>query len=272
MFGKSALGLILGTLVMTSMPHHATAEDGSEVLLVLLGGQSNMDGVGRVADLSGEWAGPFPAVPLWKQGWKAVAPGLEATSSDCFGPEVSLSRALHAAWPGRDLRFIKHAASGQTLAQQWAAGNGPRYREFKAKLDSARADLNRQGQEYRFVGMLWMQGESDAMNASFASAYQVNLERLVATIRNEVRTPDLPFIMGRIAKHYDSKPPGGNATVRATQEAVAEADPNVACFDTDDIEIASYNPGHYNSEGQLELGRRFATVLLRRVDLDQSAP
>lgn len=248
-------------LIALCVTANAVAEQ--PVLLVLLGGQSNMAGVGRVADLDDKWLEPFAAVPVWHDGaWRPVKPGLVGHKPEYFGPEVSLARALHEAWPDRDVRLIKHAVSGRNLAVHWAANKGYHYKRLNAEIKAAVADLDAAGRDYQFAGMLWLQGESDTRKPDYAAAYERNLRDLVAAIRHDTKTPKLPFVIGRITPHYDSTPPAGNAQVRAAQEAVAAADDHVVWFDTDDVEMADYNPGHYGSQGQLELGRRYAETLV----------
>jgi hypothetical protein len=44
--------------------------------------------------------------------------------------------------------------------------------------------------------------------------------------------------------------------VRAAQQKVAEDDGNAAWFDTDDLKWSYY--GHYGTQGQIDLGLRFA--------------
>ena len=65
--------------------------------------------------------------------------------------------------------------------------------------------------------------------------------------------------MGRIITTFD-KPKGNGPLVRAAQETVAGDTENVAWFDTDDFD--RINKGHYNHDGQIDLGNAFAKHLL----------
>ena len=73
----------------------------------------------------------------------------------------------------------------------------------------------------------------------------------------------MPFIIGRIMLGSDTKPPGGNATVRAAQKAIADKDDNVYWFDTDTLQLAY--AGHYGTKGQIDLGKLFAEKSLAAI-------
>ena len=102
-----------------------------------------------------------------------------------------------------------------------------------------------------------MQGEDDSTSPAFAKAYQENLLNFIKTVRSDFKAPEMRFVIGRIT--YMSKLWSTTETidiVRASQQKVPEIDGNAAWFDTDDLKWAYY--GHYGTEGQIELGLRFA--------------
>jgi hypothetical protein len=81
-------------------------------------------------------------------------------------------------------------------------------------------------------------------------------------MREQFKTPEMPFIIARVLSFYGGET-GQAAIVRDSQVKVAEADPNAAWFDTDDSPIIDpeTNQGHYNAEGNLINGRRFAEAM-----------
>lgn len=231
----------------------------SETLVYLLGGQSNMYGVAPTADLTPPLSKPQSDVRYWSNGWVDLRPGL--VNPSFFGPEVSFGRAMADAKPDDAIYLIKYAAGGTNLAQQWAPPNGPQYTNFKNTVDTALMNLGQSGIDYRIAGMLWMQGESDALNSEFAAAYETNLTNFIGRVRSDVRVPDLPFVMGRVLTYFDTTPPGGAATVRVAQQAVAEQGEDAYWFSTDDLGVGAPDPGHYTAQGQIDMGNRFASTL-----------
>ena len=89
-----------------------------------------------------------------------------------------------------------------------------------------------------------------------------NLVNFITHMREQFKTPGMPFIIARVLSFYGGET-GQAAIVRDAQVKVAEADPNAAWFDTDDSPIIDpqTNQGHYNAEGNLLNGRRFAEAV-----------
>jgi hypothetical protein len=121
-------------------------------------------------------------------------------------------------------------------------------------------NLINDGKSPEIAGMIWMQGETDAQNIATANAYEVNLKNLITHVRSDFDSPNMRFVLGRITTFYDSKPAGGNATVRSSQVSVGCDFPNTAWIDTDDLQWA-YD-AHYGTQGQIELGIRFANAMV----------
>ena len=76
-------------------------------------------------------------------------------------------------------------------------------------------------------------------------------------MRSDFGAPEMKFVIGRIT--YMSKlwtTTENIDTVRVAQQKVPAIDGNAAWFDTDDLKWSYY--GHYGTQGQIELGLRFA--------------
>lgn len=226
---------------------------GATTRVFLLAGQSNMVGLGTSSELTPPLSNPQNDVNIWNNNsWEAPRPGF------WFGPEVSFGRTMADALPDDDIYLIKHGASGTNLAVQWAPPTGPEYVAFRNKVDAALTNLENASIDHEISGMLWMQGESDALSATYAAAYETNLTNFIATIRGEFNVPEMPFIVGRVLSHFDTEPPSGAAMVRAAQETVANDVDDVFWFDTDSLSQRSDFPGHYDTQGQIDLGELFA--------------
>jgi len=223
--------------------------------VVILAGQSNMVGHGQLSEL-GDITMP------------AEARLFDLNPRDgCFGPEVGFAQRFLELMPLNELWLIKYAVGGSSLLaweREWSAeraaiaddaDKGALYPRLirHVKQVSAGTDVN-------LLGCLWMQGESDSRYQRAAAQYQPNLTRMIADIRADLCQPGMRFVIGLVNPaparfRYLS-------TVRAAQRQVAQTMPNVSLVDTDGLTWHE-DELHYDTAGQLELGRRFANQLWR---------
>ena len=167
---------------------------------------------------------------------------------------MSFGRAIKGAHGGADVRLVKYAASGTALYNDWSPSGGPQYKRFMDTVRAALADLDAADTEYEIVGMLWMQGESDAQEGKGAD-YEANLRAFIAHMREQFEAPGMRFVIGRVKDFYGRKN-GGAKLVRDAQQKVAETTAGVEWFDTDGYSLA--NAGHYDGAGLIEMGKDFA--------------
>jgi lysophospholipase L1-like esterase len=245
---------LLTGLVLAATPATATTK------VFLLAGQSNM--AGYMTGLpSAAYSGTQP-VHFWNysnNGWVDLRPGFGDTAND-IGPEVGFGYALnHSIFPNDDIYLIKWGVDSTSLAGQWNPnGSGSAYNTFKSRVNAAMANLA--GQSPVIAGMIWMQGETDANNITYANAYSANLTNLIAKVRSDFSTPNMPFVVGRITDLSVYGFPGV-APVRTAQQTVPGQVGHALWINTDDLDMNPDVPGHYIASGQIELGIRFANAL-----------
>jgi len=194
-------------------------------------------------------------------GWTHLRPGFGNGGSN-FGPEVAFGRAIKDALPGDTIYLVKYAVNGTALFNDWKPTTGAQYIGFMNTVNAALAHLDNNGIDYEISGMIWMQGEADASEGQ-AAGYETNLRNFISVVRTELGTPEMPFIIARVLTFYEN-PVGQADIVRAAQVAVAESTPYVSWFDSDNYQVANpiSNPGHYGTQGQLDLGNDFAAANL----------
>jgi hypothetical protein len=234
----------------------------------LLAGQSNMGGRALIGNAPGSWKRPQADVLLYHgsdyaadSGWIRLRHGSANVPSPArlFGPELSFGRTLADGRPGERVALVKYARGGTSLAAHWDPDTGPYFRRFRETVTGAMRELHELGYAPEIRGLVWMQGEEDAGHAEQAAAYAENLSRLVDAVRTIAGDEDLPVVIGRI-----------NAPQRRFREPVrraqdeAGAGPHAAVVSTDDLPLR--DAAHYSAEGQLALGRRFATKILAIFD------
>lgn len=242
----------------------------------LLGGQSNMVGTGLNSELPPPYDSEQEDVNFWKDAWKPLAPG-HGDELNQFGPEVAFGRAIKDGLQGDTVYLVKYGSNGKSLYHDFKPHTGNNYIEMMRTFREALKNLDDSGIEYEISGMLWMQGESDAYESQ-AEAYKSNLVNFIKAMRTEFDVPEMPFIIARVLDYYGgTEPPKiGEQTdptqasiVRATQVNVAEKMNHVCWFDTDGFEVVDpeTNPGHYGTQGQLDLGRSFASAILKFISV-----
>ena len=246
--------------------------------VILLGGQSNADGRAISAELPSSpinLQAPQTDVDLFYKveggtaNLTSLRPGLSQTSQ--FGPEITLGRSMADFWqhePSTRVAIIKYANGGTNLELQWkaggdgsTAGDGPEYVTFQQTVQQGLAALAAAYPSaiLDLQGMVWMQGESDAVRG-YQDQYEANLINFIADVRATYGA-DLPFIVGRLSIHQTNIAAEPLETVRTAQTAVAGADARVALIDTDSFGIKSDNL-HFDALGQQALGQSSAGALI----------
>jgi len=288
--------LLLGTLL------NGQSSRATDFHVYYLGGQSNMDGYGYVAELPAELATPQDEVMIFHGNtapdnaevdgrglWTRLQPGhgagfeSDGTTnhySNRFGVELTFARTVQRRFPDRHIAIIKYSRGGTSIATEAAAGFGcwdpdfkgrngvNQYDHFLATVRHAFADtdIDDDGTPDRLIpaGILWMQGESDAQSTTeIAERYQSNLRRLMDLIRASFRQDDLPVVIGRIS--YSTKEPPTwkhGEMVRAAQAAYVGSDGHAALVVSTDSYGYS-DPWHYDSPGYIDLGREFASAMMK---------
>jgi hypothetical protein len=223
----------------------------------LLGGQSNMGGNGVAAELPSPFSAPQTAVKFWNSNstdWVALRGGF-GNSSASFGPEVTFGYTLHNLFPNDDIYLVKYGITSTSLAVQWKPdGTGAAYNTFKTTANAAIQNLVKNGKSPVIAGMIWMQGEEDSYTEATASAYHANLKSFITTVRSDFDTAKMRFVIGRILT--TTGPAEYNALVQESQMTVPNEVGCASWFSTDDLQIG--NVGHYGTQGQIDLGIRFA--------------
>jgi hypothetical protein len=253
--------ILTGLLVSFSLASTSlSAETEKPIKVFLLGGQSNMAGQLKEywADVQSPYKDPFPQIQLWhnkRNQWGPLAP------THRLGPEIGFGHAIAKALPNDEIRLVKYAINGTALYNDWAPTDGPQYIGFMQAAQGALADLDASEVPYEITGMLWLQGESDAVE-KMGAEYEQNLSAFIEHMRSTFNTPAMPFILARVRDFYGK---GEQAQmVRTAQQALAEQMPNVAWFDTDDLNPL-VNGGHYGLAGTLEIGKRFAAAYMEAI-------
>ncbi|MEN8188165.1 MAG: sialate O-acetylesterase [Bacteroidota bacterium] len=268
-----------------------------------LGGQSNMDGYGYNSELPDSLKSEFKNVWIYHGNpsadekedggigvWESLKPGhgkgfssdgQKNKLSDRFGIELSFIRKIQSYYPNEKIAIIKYSRGGTSIDSTVARHFGSwepdfvgktginQYDHFLKTITNAfeTHDIDKNGELDKLIpnGILWMQGESDAFNEQVALRYYDNLKRLMDLIRATLRTDDLPIVIGKISDSWNNKE--GKVwkygeLVQYAQEKYIRTDKNAAI-----VRYTRYykysDPWHYDSNGYIDLGEKFAEAVYR---------
>ena len=197
-----------------------------------------------VGSSGGKWLGLGPQQGLFKRGH--------------FGPEITFARKLVAN--GRRPAIFKFALGGTQLEDRWKRpGQGGLYDQMVRELDKARREFGKSGHRLVFGGLIWIQGESDAMDAGSAARYQENLTVLLNDFRSKVAgNPRLPVVLGVDEQHkFVVRRP----IIVETQKSLANADPKIVFTTMHHLRKADGT--HLTPKALAEHGKRLASAYLQ---------
>jgi len=272
-----------------------------EVSVFFLGGQSNMEGYGRLDELPPELRVALPGAWIFHGNpapdgdedggagiWAPLQPGHgtgfrsnggENYHSEFFGPELSFARRMLDLNPSSSIALIKYSGSGSALDSvagqefgSWSRSLDPgsrknQYDHFRRTVQNALADRDIDGdgapEDLRVAGIVWMQGEADATVREAADQYTTNLSAFVSCARAILGSADIPVVVGRIS---DS---GNDPTGTVWQFGPVVRDAQRRFVENDHRAVLvtttdgySYSdPWHYDGAGYIDLGSRFAEAM-----------
>ncbi len=169
----------------------------------ILLGQSNMDGYGKWIEYPESMRVKRKDILIVRNGrWVPMVPDQKYN-----GPEISFAHEMKKAYPEDIIGIIKVSAGGagiRAFIPNWSEENadisedayhGPLYKKLKQQIDYVKSDPNA-----IFCGILWKQGEKDAIKKIYAEGYLDYLKEIVEQIRQDTGVSDLPLFIGT---YYD---------------------------------------------------------------------
>lgn len=246
------------------------------VKLLLLLGQSNMEGAGNGEALPQDYqVSPDRVSLFWRGRWQRLRPycrkdkklGITRTA---FGPEISLGHELAKRHPDENFAFFKYAVGGTRIVDWLPAKEEENLSDSSggkmSLYSSFMKDLKRATTGFHpiYIAVLWLQGESDSRTREDAEKYEENLRAFIKVLRENLGREDLFFVIGEVSNVADKY----TETVLAAQRRISQTNPHVILLQTQDL---GKHPDrlHYNTEGQIQLGVRFADILSKYKIIEQ---
>jgi hypothetical protein len=225
--------------------------------LFLLMGQSNMEGCGALRRTD---TVPVLGILMLDRHdqWRVAAHPIHYVARKAeggfFGLGIDFAQALSSQRPGITVGLIPCAVGGSSL-DEWQPGE-PHYERAVRRARLARANG-------RLKGVLWHQGETDAMDPHAATTYRARVVRVFRQLREDLNQPDMPIVVGELGRKISQSEGIEDEQLRIINEAlndVPELIANTRCISSEEL---SYKPDrlHFNRRGLQELGRRYAAAI-----------
>lgn len=247
--------------------------------LWVLAGQSNMQGVGDLQDvttphlkvsalgMNGKWTQATEPLHWLEDSPDPVHSGDPATRAERSKKE----HATRTKGAGLGLPFgsamadqtqvpvgLVLCAHGGTNMDQWSPskkgeGGGSLYGSMLRQVKLAGGKVK---------GVLWYQGESDGMvGQAVADAYSKKFAAFIAAVRDDFGQADLPFYYVQIGRFVNNGDPKPWNTVQEAQRKLAETVPHTALVSVIDLPL---DDGiHVGTAGLKRVGERLAKVAIR---------
>jgi hypothetical protein len=245
-----------GFVWLTPWPALKLEAPHRDLQIFLLAGQSNMAGRGVI---EAQDRVPVPGVFSLNREMKwvpAVDPlHFENPKIDGVGLGRSFARVLLYEHPSYEIGLIP-AAVGATNLDQWKRGGALYADAVRRTWEALKSGTLR--------GILWHQGEGDALTAKDASSYIERWSAFIRDLRADLGAPELPVVVGELCESLYHRPGGRSRFARVVNEQLALLPFNVAhCAFVSSAGLRDKGDSvHFDSPSQRELGRRYAYAFL----------
>lgn len=242
--------LKLAVCLLFSFGTYGQNKDSNKPMeLYLLIGQSNMAGRGvidsesqhtseniRTLDKNNNWV--IAKDPLhFDKPYAGVGPGLSFAQAMLEGQKNIKIGLIPCAWGGSPIKV-------------WSPG-AKYFENFPYDEAIARAKIAMQKGELK--GILWHQGESDN-DVTKSAVYLQKLKQLIANLRKDLDSPNLPFVAGEIG-HFNKQ----DYINKIVNTLPAEVE-NSAVVSSEGLTDKGDHL-HFDSPSARELGKRYATEM-----------
>ena len=238
------LALLTAAFLCTLPLHAADKPTPHPDLIFILIGQSNMAGRAPLLEADRE-----PLASTWllnNQGtWVPATNPLNIFSShrksvsmQRMGPGAGFVQRLHKELPSQSIGLIVNARGGSSI-EQWNR-DAPLYTKTLRRVRSL--------QDLEIDGILWHQGESNREDPKYLD----KIERLIANLRADLKSPGLPFIAGQVF---------GTGQVNEHIQNLPRRVPRTGYVKSNGLTV--FDKVHFDRSSQLLLGSRYADAYLR---------
>jgi hypothetical protein len=223
--------------------------------LYLLIGQSNMAGRGVIEEPAPE-AHPRVLKFTKEMTW---APGADPLHFDKpfvgAGLGTSFAATMAEADPNVTIGLVPSAVGGTPLSR-WERG-GDLYSQAVERAQAAMKDGV-------LKGILWHQGEADAMSEETATNYAARLSKMVGDLRRQLGAESVPFVAGELGRYlnptYKDGSPSFWPAVNGQIDSLPKLVTRCGVASSEGLVPKSDNV-HFDTPSLREFGRRYAAQM-----------
>lgn len=220
--------------------------------IFLLIGQSNMAGRGRLDQVK---AIAHPAISMYRDGaWQtAMEPLHQDTARAGVGLGMSFALQLVAQHPDRAVGLIPCAVGGTPLSR-WEPGGDLYQNAAVTAIAACKAGALR--------GILWHQGESDALEQELAATYFARFSAMATALRAELGGQQVPLMVGELGHFLSGEERFGHPSLINQALSRASLALPLCGLVTSEGLADDGDRVHFSAAALRELGRRYAEVFL----------
>lgn len=277
---KKIISIIMMSILTALCAFSAAGCSGGEKYPVyIIIGQSNASGNGRIADLSDKYlekeyenvsiycAGTANSTVKGKLLNVSTAVGQGSIDTGRFGVEVGIAEKftekgvkaglIKCGFDGASINLSNtNYGTWWTEISEIPVNVTKCYDSFKVALVSGLEEYKKAGYEPVIKGVIWLQGESNAGNQSYAD----DLDKLILKIRGDLNLSDLYFVAGTISYVAPGKYTEDcavNKAIRALKDK-----PNAGYVESGRYPTNPSDPYHWTGDDLVRIGEEFAADLL----------
>ena len=268
--------------------------DKQDISVVLLGGQSNMEGNAWHEYLKSdtnyaEYLTGYDGIKMSYANHEDDANkapnfqkvrigygGARSNPENTFGPDLGMAKALHDGGYDGKVVFIKFAIGDTSFyprddsGRTWRANSGKLYKGLVTYVNACLDELS-ESYNVSLDAMCWMQGESDTKSQKAVDAYENSVKDFVNALRNEFSqyNPEFMFYDAFIKWPYEwefNRP----SLINDIKEKLAEDNLHYSVIDTisakltcDKEPYGSVDLAHFDAASAIKLGQMFAQAYMR---------
>ena len=233
--------------------------------LFLLVGQSNMKGRGAIEmnpvenknilvfhSKQRQWN--IARDPLHAQG---TPDRIDGSDNSGTGPGMSFAQTLAQHDAKLRIGLIPGAVGGAPIGSY-----GKDKKLYRRSLALTQEAVKQSKLNTTVKAILWLQGESDSTKPLYQS-YEGKLLDMIDRYRSDLKNPTLPFIACTLGSYINKGPFQFVKETNKVLLGLPKKRTHTACIDARDLKGHIGDKLHYDTESQIEIGKRFAAAYLK---------
>ncbi|MBA2115571.1 sialate O-acetylesterase [Bremerella alba] len=247
--------LILLVLATSAKAQTKQASQKNLELYVLMG-QSNMAGRGELEDTP-EPIHPRVQMLTFENQWEPAIEPLHNDNPHLAGAGLgaSFAKEMAEAKPMATIGIVPCAVGGTPLSR-WQKG-GELYERTLKRIQAAMP-------AGKLKGIVWHQGETDALDPDLASSYGERLSTMIEDLRTDLSMPKLPFVAGQVGDFAPDMRKGKTNHWKMVNRQIADLPQrNTSVAVVESVGLSDQGDSvHFDTPSLRTFGKRYAAAMI----------